>query len=84
MCAKNFQIFGVHIPRRYFERRHLLMPLLIQNWLLIPYPRQKKVTHSPRQHFFENLFSSTTERDGRNYNLFYQNSIRKNEDDLEH
>ena len=22
MCAKNFQIFGVHIPRRYFERRH--------------------------------------------------------------
>ena len=33
--------------------------------------------------FFENLFPQD-ERDGGNYDLLYQNSIRKYEDDLEH
>ena len=38
------------------------------------------------QHFFENLkiFVSTAERGEGNYDLLYQNSIRKWEDDLEH
>ena len=47
-------------------------------------PRQKKVTHSPRQHSFENLFPPTAEKGERNYDLLYQNSVRKYEDDLEH
>ena len=43
------------------------------------------VLHSKRQaKFFENLFPPTAERSGENYDLLYQNSIRKYEDDLEH
>ena len=43
------------------------------------------VTHSKLQaELFENLFPSTAERGGENYDLLYQNSIRKYEDDLEH
>ena len=47
-------------------------------------------THVPIPHsklhaeFFENLFRPTAERGGENYDLLYQNSIRKYEDDLEH
>ena len=47
-------------------------------------PWQKEITHFPRQHSFENLFPPTAERDGGNYDLLYQNSVRKYEDDLEH
>ena len=46
--------------------------------------RQKEITYSPRQHFFEHLFPSTAERGGGNYDLLYQHSVRKYEDDLEH
>ena len=47
-------------------------------------------THAPVPHsklpaeFFENLFSPTTETGRENYDLLYQNPIRKYEDDLEH
>ena len=47
-------------------------------------------THEPVPHsklhpkFFENLFPPTAERGGENYDLLYQNSIRANEDYLEH
>ena len=34
--------------------------------------------------FLENLLPPTAERGGKNYDLLYQNSIRKYEDDLEH
>ena len=51
---------------------------------LSPRPGQKKITHSPRQHSFENLLPPTAERDGGNYDLVYQNSVRKYEDDLGH
>ena len=51
---------------------------------LLSHPRQKEIPHSPRQHSFENLFPSTAERSGGNYELFYQDSIRKYDDDLEH
>ena len=47
-------------------------------------PRQKEITLSLSQHFFENLFFPTAERVGGNYDLLYQNSIRKCEDDWEH
>ena len=38
--------------------------------------RQKKITHSPRQRSFENLFRAA-ERGGENYDLLYENSVRK-------
>ena len=47
-------------------------------------PRHKEVTHSPRQHSFENLFPLTADSSGGNYDLLYQNSVRKYEDGLEH
>ena len=52
--------------------------------LLPSRPRQKKITHSLRQHSFENLFQPAAERSGGNYDLIYQNSVRRYEDDLEH
>ena len=45
--------------------------------------RQKEITHSPKQHSLENLFPPTADRGGENYDLLYQNSIRKYEDDSE-
>ena len=47
-------------------------------------PRQKQITHSPKAAFFRNLFPPTEEKGGGNYNLFYENSVWKYEDDLEH
>ena len=47
--------------------------------LLSSRPRPKEITHS-----FENLFPPTAERGGGNYDLLYQNSLRKYEDNLEH
>ena len=47
-------------------------------------------THAPfsyselQAEFFENLLPLTTERSGEDYDLVYQNSIRKYEDGLEH
>ena len=43
-----------------------------------------KLLHSPRQQSFENMFPQTAERGGGNYDLHYQNSVRKYGDDLEH
>ena len=47
-------------------------------------PRQKEITHSPRQHSFEDLFPTTAEKCSGNYDLLYHNSERRYEDDLEH
>ena len=47
-------------------------------------PRQKEITPCPRQHSFENLFLPIAERDGGNYDLLYQNWVRKYEDYFEH
>ena len=46
--------------------------------------RQKEFFHFPRQNFFEILFFRTVESGGGNYDFLHQNSVRKNEDDLEH
>ena len=48
------------------------------------HPREKEITHSPRQHSFENPFPLAEERGGGTYELLYQNSVRKYEDDLKH
>ena len=47
-------------------------------------PRQKEITYSPRKHSSEDLFCPTAARGGGNYDLLYQNSVIKYEDDLEH
>ena len=52
--------------------------------LLLSRRRQKEITHSSSQFSFESLFHPTAERGERVYNLLYQNSVRKYEDDLEH
>ena len=51
---------------------------------LSSHPRQKEITHSPRQYFFEYLLPPAAERGEENNDLLYQNSIRKHEDDLGH
>ena len=86
MCGKNLQICGVCLPRKCIESMHFYSPpsplkTLQRNQRTLT---QRKITHSPRQYFFENLFSPTPEsRDG-NYDLLYQTSIRKDEDELEY
>ena len=94
MCGKNFQIYGV-IKK---NARKILENALIRGIFthapphsklappkfLSSCPGQKEITHSPRQHSFANLFPPTAERSGGNYDLLYQNSVRKYEDDLEH
>ena len=46
--------------------------------------RQKEITHSPKQHSFENLFPPAGEKGGGNYDLLFQNSVRKYKDDFQH
>ena len=47
-------------------------------------PKQKETSHSPKQHSVKNLFPPTAEKGGGNYDLLYQNSVRKYQDDLKH
>ena len=43
------------------------------------------VSHSKLQaEHFGNLFPPAAEKGGKNYDLLYQNSVRKDEDDFEH
>ena len=42
---------------------------------------RRKVLIPPRQHCFENLFPSTAENPGGNYDLPYEDSVKKYEDD---
>ena len=85
---ENFSNYGVYTPRKSINSRHNYScpsPFKTRpQVLVIKHYRQKEITHSPRQHSFENLFPQTTERSGGNYDLLYQNSVRKYEDDLEH
>ena len=82
MCRKNFQIYGVHILENALIPgifTHALPHSKLSPKFLSSCPRQKEITHSPRQHSFENLFPPTAERGGGNYDLLYQNSVRKYE-----
>ena len=83
MCGKNFQIYGVHSPRKSIVSRHFYScpsPFKTRPKFLSSRPRQKEITHFPRQHYFENMFLPIAEKGGENYDLLYQ----KYEDDLEH
>ena len=75
-------------PRRHSLGTIPLSPLHLSlrpaGWTLGEEIRQKEITSCPRQYFFENLFPSAAERGGGNYDLLYQHSVRKYEDDLEH
>ena len=44
--------------------------------------RKLLIPHPPGQLFFENMFPPTGEKGGGNYDLLYQDSIKKYEDDL--
>ena len=69
--ALNLDIF-IHVPLH-----SKLAPRFLSS-----HPRQKEICHSLRQHFFENIFPRTAESGGGNYDLLYQNSIRKYEHEL--
>ena len=68
MCGKNY---GVLIPRKYIEYK---------DFLLMPqFP-----TQNSRQNFLKICFPKQKGVEKIMTCLFYQNSIRKYEDDLEH
>ena len=46
--------------------------------------RQKETTHSFKEDPLKDLFPPAAEKCRENYDLFYQNSVRKYEDDLVH
>ena len=89
MCGKNFQTYGVHIPRKMpWIYAFLLIPpppphSKVSLKFLSSHPRQREIIHSTRRHFGENLFPPTVERGGENYDLLYQNFITY-EDGLDH
>ena len=87
MCEKNFQIYGVHIPRKCIDSgnfTHTPPHSKLATNFLSTRSRQKEITGFPRVHSFAILFSLAAKRDGGIYDLLYQNSVRKNEDDFEH
>ena len=50
--GKNFQIYGVHIPRKLIDLRHFdscSSPLKTRPQVLLSRPRQKEIIHSPRR-----------------------------------
>ena len=63
----------------------LMVFIFLENALNLGMFTHSFVPHPKLQaEFFENLFPQTAERGGENYDLLYQSSIRKYEDDLEH
>ena len=57
----------------------------LKNTLNLGISTHGTVTHSElHAELFKNLSPPTTEKGGENYDLLYQNLIRKNQDDLEH
>ena len=50
MCAKNFQTYGIYIPRKCIGSRHFYLypsPLKTLTKFLSLHPRQKEVTDPP-------------------------------------
>ena len=87
MCGESFKYMEFTFLENALNRgifAHSLLHSKLTSNLLSSRPRQNNITHSPRQYSFENRFSSKAERGEGNYDLPYQNSIRKYEDDLEH
>ena len=81
MYAKNCQIYGVHIPEKCIDSRHFYScPASLETLpegLVITSYRQKEITHSLRRRSVKNLFPPLAEKGGENYDLLYQNSVRK-------
>ena len=87
MCGKIFKFMEFSFLENALIRgifTHAPLHSKLASNFLSSRSRQKEITHSPRQHSFENLFPPTVERGGGNYDLLYQNSVRKYEDVLEH
>ena len=81
MCAKNCQIYGVHFLGKCIELRHFYSSSVSleprPQVLVITSYRQTKITYFPRQRSVKNLFPPLAERGGENYDMLYQNSVRK-------
>ena len=80
MCEKNFQIYGVHIPRKCIDSgnfTHTPPHSKLATNFLSTRSRQKEITGFPRVHSFAILFSLAAKRDGGIYDFLYQNSVRK-------
>ena len=89
MVGKICHFYDVHISRKCIESMHFHtwprpQSKLSPKFLSHPLSRQKVITNFPHAAFFRKSVSSTTERGGGNYDLLYQNSIRKYGDGLEH
>ena len=87
MIGKYFQIYCVHILRKYTESRHFYSCL----YRIKTHPPSscnhtlgRKKLLIPSDSIFENLFPLTTERGEGNCDLLCQISIRRHEDDLEY
>ena len=72
MFGKIFKFLAFTFLENAFIRGIFTYASPIQNSLpSSEVPRQKEITHSPRQHCLENLFNSTAERGWENYDLLY-------------
>ena len=78
---------GFYLSRMLVEFPNLYIPPCVGEFfqfLVFTFLENAPVLHSKLQAgFFENLFPPRQKGD-ENYDLLYQNSIRKHEDDLEH
>ena len=70
MCGTFFSIYGVHSPRKCIKSMHFYSCLSLS-------------LKTPGRIFLKICFPQDERGEG-NYDLLYQNSIRKYEDDLEH
>ena len=70
MCGEIFSIYGIHIPRKCIESMHF-------------YSCFNPPLKTSGRIFLKICFAQD-KSDGGNYDLLYQNSIGKYEDDLEH
>ena len=72
MCGENFQIYGVHIPRKCIDSRHFYHRTLGKRKLFIP-----------QGSIFSRICFPQHQKEVEE-NMIYQTSIRKYEDDLGH
>ena len=82
-----FEVYGAIIPRKCNECSHFTrVPLFSQNWSQVfSITLSRQTLHiPPRQHVFEYLFPTSTERGKGSYYLLYQNLLGKDEDEYGH
>ena len=74
MCGKIFKFMEFTFLENAFIRgifTHASAHSKLAPKFFSSHPWQKEITHSPRQHSFENLFPPTGETGGGNYDLLY-------------